>query len=597
MTRWVPTVKPSGDNATPEVDSKATLQGDSVRPGDNATPDQPDVTRWVPSLKPSKTTLQGDSVRPGDNATPDQPDVTRWVPSLKPSGDTATPEVDPMAAKPSPQAQIDELFRQACAASAAKRAAKEAKRAKREAREIRRDERWRSTQGRSPFTLRPPKQTARAAEATRDTEVPVSAGDRGIKWPPDDAQLPETTHQVVQGASATPDPPVVNAGLGRDNVKPSGYKGPKSLSAHSPAVAPVSSAHCTLRVQDEPLAKVQGPSVAPNQAGQTLLYQALASQRPLPLDSFRQQRVVVNGVKSDWAPVLSGVPQGTVLGPLLFSLYINDISSDIESEIRLFADDCVCYREIKDEEDTMKLQKDIDRLGSWARKWGMRFQPVKCNMMQLTRKRIKKIHASYTLEGTNLEITSDLRWNTHVSNVCTKANRTLGFLRRNLYSCPQEVKEAAYKGLVCPVLDYVSSVWDPPGVVLQEELKSMQKRAARFVTGNYNYETGSMTGILGQLKWESLKKRRKDNRLILLYKGLKGKASVPTDDLIPKTRRCRNQHSMAFQTPIANTDVYKGSLFPQTIRDWNALPDSLISSAEDAEDCVAKFTSLVRARD
>ena len=71
---------------------------------------------------------------------------------------------------------------------------------------------------------------------------------------------------------------------------------------------------------------------------------------------------------SDWVPVLSGVPQGTVLGPLLFSLYINDISSDIESEIRLFADDCVCYREIKDEEDTMKLQRDIDRLGSWARK-------------------------------------------------------------------------------------------------------------------------------------------------------------------------------------------------------------------------------------
>ena len=138
-----------------------------------------------------------------------------------------------------------------------------------------------------------------------------------------------------------------------------------------------------------------------------------------------------------------------------------------------------------------------------------------------------------------------------------------------------------------PVLDYGSSVWDPPGAVLQEELESVQKRAARFVTGNYNYETGSMTGILGQLKWESLKKRRKYNRLILLYKGLKGKASVPTDDLISKTRRCRNQHSMAFQTPITNTDDYKGSFFPQTIRDWNALPDSLISSAEDAEDCVA----------
>ena len=88
-----------------------------------------------------------------------------------------------------------------------------------------------------------------------------------------------------------------------------------------------------------------------------------------------------------------------------------------------------------------------------------------------------------------------------------------------------------------------------PGVVLQEQLESVQKRAARFVTGNYKYETGSMTGILGQLKWESLKKRRNDNRLILLYKGLKGKASIPADDPITKTRRGRNQHSKAFQTP------------------------------------------------
>ena len=114
---------------------------------------------------------------------------------------------------------------------------------------------------------------------------------------------------------------------------------------------------------------------------------------------FRKQQVVVNGVKSDWAPVLSGVPQGTVLGPLLLSLYINDISTDTESETRHFADDCVCYHEIKDEEDTIKLQRDIDRLGSWARKWSMRFQPAKCNMMQLTRKRIKKTHASYTIRG------------------------------------------------------------------------------------------------------------------------------------------------------------------------------------------------------
>ena len=323
---------------------------------------------------------------------------------------------------------------------------------------------------------------------------------------------------------------------------------------------------------------------------------------------FRQQRVVVNGIKSDWAPVLSGVPQGTVLGPVLFSLYINDITTDIDSEIRLFADDCVCYREIKGTEDTVKLQEDIDRLGCWARKWGMRFQPVKCNIMQITRKRIKKINASYCLEGTILDnvenikylgvtITNDLKWNTHVSNICTKANRTLGFLRRNLSACPQDVKESAYKGLVRPVLEYGSSVWDPSSILLQEELEKVQKRAARFVTGNYLYETGSMTGILEQLKWESLKKRRRDSRIIMLYKGLKGAASIPTNDLVPPIRHVRNHHSLAFQTPFANTDIYKCSFFPQTIRDWNSLTDTFLSAAEGAEDSVAKFTSLVRARD
>ena len=209
----------------------------------------------------------------------------------------------------------------------------------------------------------------------------------------------------------------------------------------------------------------------------------------------------------------------------------------------------------------------------------------------------------HILEGTVLEnvesikylgvtITNDLRWNAIF--ICTKANRTLGFLRRNIYVCPQEIKEAAYKGLVHPVLEYSGSVWDPSGVGLQNELEKVQNRAPRFVTGNYNFATGSMTGILEHLKWESLKKRRRDSRLILLYKGLKGKASIPTDDLNPLVKHCRNDHSMEYQVPITNTDIYKCSFLPQTIRDWNALPDSLISSAEGAEDGVAKFTSLVR---
>ena len=112
----------------------------------------------------------------------------------------------------------------------------------------------------------------------------------------------------------------------------------------------------------------------------------------------------------DWAPVLSGVPQGTVLGPLLFSLCINDISTDTDFQIRLFADDCVCCRDIKDTEDTLKHPKDTDQLVCWTRKWGMRFQPVKCNMMQITKKWIKKIHASYTLEGMVLKTAESIKY-------------------------------------------------------------------------------------------------------------------------------------------------------------------------------------------
>ena len=183
--------------------------------------------------------------------------------------------------------------------------------------------------------------------------------------------------------------------------------------------------------------------------------------------------------------------------------------------------------------------------------------------MQLTRKRIKKkINAVYSLEGTVLEnvdnikyigvtISKDLKWNTHViiSNVYTKANRTLGFLRRNLSSCPQDAKETAYKGLVRPILEYASPVWDPHGIVVQEELEKVQNRAARFVTGKYNFETGSMTSILERLGWESLHKRRKGSKLILLSKDLKGRENIPCDDLQPPNRRSKNQHPMAFQVP------------------------------------------------
>ena len=148
-------------------------------------------------------------------------------------------------------------------------------------------------------------------------------------------------------------------------------------------------------------------------------------------------------------------------------------------------------------------------------------------------------------------ITNDLKWNTHISNICTKANRTLGFLRRTLFSCTQNVKEAAYKGMVRLILEYGSSVWDPHPDKLQEELEKVQMCAARFVTRNY--VTGSLTGILGQLKWESLKKRGKDNRLILLYKGVHRNTGIHRNTLIINSNY---RNTLSFCIILHNKTLY-----------------------------------------
>ena len=227
--------------------------------------------------------------------------------------------------------------------------------------------------------------------------------------------------------------------------------------------------------------------------------------------------------------------------------------------------------------------------------------------MQITRKRIKKINASYCLEGTILDnvenikylgvtITNDLKWNPHVSNICTKANRTLGFLRRNLSACPQDVKESAYKGLVRPVLEYGSSVWDPSSILLQEELEKVQKRAARFVTGNYLYETGSMTGILEQLKWESLKKRRRDSRIIMLYKGLRVQPVYLRMTLSPQLGMSEITTLWHFKPPLLILTFTRAASFPRLLEIGIHLQILSFLLLKEQK-TVAKFTSLVRARD
>ena len=188
--------------------------------------------------------------------------------------------------------------------------------------------------------------------------------------------------------------------------------------------------------------------------------------------SNKTQKVVVDGYESSGAPVLSGVPQGTLLGPLLFLIFINDISANLSSTIRLFTDDCLVYREIKSTTDCDALQEDLNKLVVWSHTWGMEFNVAKCNILTVTNKVKHQVKYRYRMEGEAVKlvsfmpcpgvtVNSKLTWNKHIDGIISSANRLLGFLWRNMHRCPPTLKERAYTAMIRPKLEYCSSVWDP----------------------------------------------------------------------------------------------------------------------------------------
>ena len=187
--------------------------------------------------------------------------------------------------------------------------------------------------------------------------------------------------------------------------------------------------------------------------------------------SHRTMRVLCEGAKSSDASVESGVPQGTVLGPLLFLCHINDLPECVKSKVRLFADDCLLYRQIRDERDNLALQEDLAALERWAEKWGMRFNAKKCYIMHISPKRHKSTHM-YSLSGhildsvsdnpyLGLQISDDLKWSKHIKQTVSKASIALGMIRRNLKFLPKSLKSTAYISLVRSILEYGSIVRDP----------------------------------------------------------------------------------------------------------------------------------------
>ena len=169
--------------------------------------------------------------------------------------------------------------------------------------------------------------------------------------------------------------------------------------------------------------------------------------------SERYQRVTIDNVSSDFVAVTSGVPQGTVLGPILFIIYMNDVAENIKhSTIRLFADDIILYKEIMSEIDVQKLQEDLKSLEVWENTWLLKFSIPKCHVLKITRSIKYKITTSYYLHGTPLEIVENskylgitiqsvLKWSKHIHNITTKASCTFSFLKKNLKLNNQHLKE------------------------------------------------------------------------------------------------------------------------------------------------------------
>ena len=309
----------------------------------------------------------------------------------------------------------------------------------------------------------------------------------------------------------------------------------------------------------------------------------------------RSQSVVVDGHYSSPISVSSGVPQGTVLGPTLFLLYINDIDVNIQSQIRLFADDCLIYRPIHSNDDHDKLQQDLNSLTRWATTWQMEFNVTKCNIIQLS-KGHKKSHFTYTMGGVPLTVVEEhqylgillndkLSWRSHIDHTCNKANRLLGFLQRNLpsdNSC-QFIRALSYKQLILPILSYCASIWDPCQQYLINKIEIIQHRAARFVLNHpwRKLQRDSITLMLSELQWPPLQTLRRNARLTLLYKIIHHHQIIPHQyHPTPAFPHTRSNHCFKFQHYQSKTDVYRNSFFPKTVPEWNNLP-SMIAETDN----------------
>jgi hypothetical protein len=302
----------------------------------------------------------------------------------------------------------------------------------------------------------------------------------------------------------------------------------------------------------------------------------------------RKQRVIINGAFSDWAPVSSGVPQGSIIGPQLFLLYINDMPLVAShSTVALFADDSKCFKPITCITDCQHLQQDIDQLYNWSMKNLMSFNPSKCKALTITRSR-SPVDFNYTMNGVALEKVVDfkdlgvsvdpsLSFKDHIYSITSKANQVSGMIKRSIgYNAPSSVKLQLYISLCRSKLENCSQVWSPQtkGNILT--IESVQRKFTKYIL-NYQPDL-SYTERCTKLQLLPLSFRREIADLTFLYKCLHGLIDVDfthilqfyTNSSHTRSQQCTNR----LKPILVRTESFQSFYFNRAIFLWNSLPSA-----------------------
>ena len=302
--------------------------------------------------------------------------------------------------------------------------------------------------------------------------------------------------------------------------------------------------------------------------------------------SGRRQRVVLPGSLSEWVYIKAGVPQASILGPLLFLLYINDIVKNIGSNIRLFADDTSLFI-IVDNPTTaaLCLNSDLEKLSRWAAIWLVTFNPSKNESLLISRKINKPIHPPLYMQNVQIQevsshkhlglyFSNDCSWHQHIDYIKQKAWFRIHIMRKLKFKLDRKSLETIYLTFIRPLLEYGDVIWDNCTQYEKNELDKIQNEAARITTGTTKLV--SLDNLYKEVGWQTLHRRRQDHKITLFYKMFNQLTPVYLSSLIPQQVNAISHHNLRNSNDIhtirSNTSLYHNSFLPSTLRQWNSLP-------------------------